>query len=94
MILAASCEFDRMHNAEVQERPSDNEELPQVCRRWTDGFLSCYCKERENNHLLCSIYRFVWGGGVGLAELVPLDSLTIFLAVKCKKSYCNTLLYV
>ena len=31
MILAASCEFDRMHNAEVQDRPSDNEELPQVC---------------------------------------------------------------
>lgn len=32
MILAASCEFDRMHNAEVQERPSDNEELPQLIK--------------------------------------------------------------
>lgn len=32
MILAASCEFDRMHNAEIQERPSDNEELPQLIK--------------------------------------------------------------
>ncbi|KAK7107985.1 translocation protein SEC63 homolog [Littorina saxatilis] len=32
MILAASCEFDRMHNAEVQDRPSDNEELPQLIK--------------------------------------------------------------
>lgn len=30
MILAASWEFDRSHNADVQERPSDNEELPPV----------------------------------------------------------------
>ncbi|KAL8586617.1 hypothetical protein ACOMHN_040125 [Nucella lapillus] len=32
MILAASCEFDRMHNAEVQDRPSDNEELPPLIK--------------------------------------------------------------
>ena len=31
MILGASCEFDRMHNAEIIERPTDNEELPLVC---------------------------------------------------------------
>lgn len=30
MILAASFEFEKGHNAEVQERPSDNVELPQV----------------------------------------------------------------
>ena len=31
MILGASFEFEKGHNNEVQERPSDNIELPQVC---------------------------------------------------------------
>lgn len=30
MILAGSLEFEKSHNNEVQERPSDNVELPQV----------------------------------------------------------------
>lgn len=30
MILAASLEFDRKHNNEVEERTTDNVELPQV----------------------------------------------------------------
>ena len=30
MILAASMEFVKAHNSEIQERPSDNEELPAV----------------------------------------------------------------
>ena len=34
MILAASCEFDTNQNAEVTVRPTDNEEVPQVCFLW------------------------------------------------------------
>lgn len=30
MVLGASFEFDRFHNQEISERPSDNEEVPQV----------------------------------------------------------------
>ena len=30
MILAASLEFEKGHNSEVTERPSDNEEIPIV----------------------------------------------------------------
>lgn len=30
MILAGSLEFDKRHNNEVQERPSDNIEIPKV----------------------------------------------------------------
>ncbi|XP_029655236.1 translocation protein SEC63 homolog [Octopus sinensis] len=32
MILASSWEYDRLHNAEIVERPSDNEELPALMR--------------------------------------------------------------
>ena len=32
MILAASLEFDRNHNPEVVERPSDNVEIPQLIK--------------------------------------------------------------
>ena len=31
MVLAGSFEFDKFHNTEIVERPSDNEEVPQVC---------------------------------------------------------------
>ena len=31
MVLAASFEFEKSHNSEIVERPSDNEEVPQVC---------------------------------------------------------------
>lgn len=30
MILAASLEFDKKHNSEIEERQSDNEEVPHV----------------------------------------------------------------
>lgn len=30
MILAASLEFEKKHNSEVVERPTDNEEVPHV----------------------------------------------------------------
>ena len=30
MILGASMEFEKGHNNEIQERPSDNVELPEV----------------------------------------------------------------
>ena len=30
MVLAASMEFEKSHNSEVQERPSDNVEIPEV----------------------------------------------------------------
>ena len=32
MLLAASMEFERNHNSEIVERPSDNEEIPQLMR--------------------------------------------------------------
>ena len=32
MIIAASMEFEKGHNNEVQERPSDNSEIPVVCQ--------------------------------------------------------------
>lgn len=30
MILAASLEFEKKHNGEITERPTDNEEVPHV----------------------------------------------------------------
>ena len=30
MVLGASFEFDKSHNSEIVERPSDNEEVPPV----------------------------------------------------------------
>lgn len=30
MILAGSMEFEKTHNSEIIERPSDNEEIPAV----------------------------------------------------------------
>ena len=36
MILAGSLEFEKGHNNEVQGRPSDNSELPEV-RQWAMG---------------------------------------------------------
>ena len=34
MILAGSFEFEKSHNNDIQERPSDNIELPQVCQNF------------------------------------------------------------
>lgn len=49
MILAASLEFDKRHNSQIIERPSDNDEVPSVCYNFLilwmktvtyDGFFS------------------------------------------------------
>ena len=40
MILGASFEFDKFHNSEVMERPSDNEEIPLV--RKSNQYLLVY----------------------------------------------------
>lgn len=40
MILAASLEFDRKHNSEIVERPSDDEEVPHVSARCNNVFPS------------------------------------------------------
>lgn len=36
MVLAASMEFEKGHNSQVQERVSDNVEVPQVWNYWWD----------------------------------------------------------
>lgn len=43
MILAASLEFDKRHNAQVPERPTDNEEVPQLIKQLPN--LNEKCKE-------------------------------------------------
>lgn len=50
MILAASLEFDKRHNSTVVERPSDNEEVPQLIRQLPN--LNEKCKELP----LCRMY--------------------------------------
>lgn len=50
MILAASLEFDKRHNSQVTERPSDNEEVPQLIRQLPN--LNEKCKELP----LCRMY--------------------------------------
>jgi translocation protein SEC63 len=50
MILAASLEFDKRHNAQVVERQSDNEEVPQLIRNLPN--LNEKCKEFP----LCRMY--------------------------------------
>ena len=44
MILAGSLEFEKGHNNEIQERPSDNEELPEVRHSYI------WRKERQKSH--------------------------------------------
>ena len=39
MILAASMEFEKGHNNDVQERPSDNTEMPSVGLFKTQHFI-------------------------------------------------------
>lgn len=50
MILAASLEFDKRHNSAVTERPTDNEEVPQLIRQLPN--LNEKCKELP----LCRMY--------------------------------------
>ncbi|XP_002035692.2 translocation protein SEC63 homolog [Drosophila sechellia] len=50
MVLAASLEFDKRHNSQVQERQSDNDEVPALIRQLPN--LNEKCKE----HPLCRMY--------------------------------------
>lgn len=50
MILGASCEFDRMQNAEVIERPTDNEELPLLIKQLQN------VQEKNRERPLCFAY--------------------------------------
>uniref|UniRef100_A0A7M5XBC5 J domain-containing protein n=1 Tax=Clytia hemisphaerica TaxID=252671 RepID=A0A7M5XBC5_9CNID len=50
MILAGALEFDKSHNAEVQERPSDNVELPQLMRELPQ------LNEKNKERPLCFAY--------------------------------------
>lgn len=50
MILAASLEFDKGHNKDVQERPSDNIELPQLMRELP------HLNEKNKERPLCYAY--------------------------------------
>lgn len=84
MILAGSLEFEKSHNNEVQERPSDNMELPQVF--WSNSvvttksisllYLFRLGKER---HLSTGIVRrvFTWillGLGIFLVDSYRLSN--------------------
>lgn len=40
MILAASLEFDKKHNSEIEERQTDNEEVPHVS--WSEFYEFVY----------------------------------------------------
>ena len=48
MILAGSLEFEKGHNNEIQERPSDNIELPEVSGLVQKFF---YCKNNQGRVL-------------------------------------------
>ncbi|BFZ25302.1 hypothetical protein BsWGS_28341 [Bradybaena similaris] len=50
MVLSASCEFDRTHNAEIVERPTDNEELPVLIKELQN------VQEKNKERPLCFAY--------------------------------------
>ncbi len=88
MILAASLEFDRNHNPEVVERPSDNIEIPQVC-------VQCTC-----NHV---ILHYQIAGLIRLCSLVLVlaneelakfareePRVAIVLSVQCQSKSAHT----
>ena len=55
MVLAASFEFEKSHNSEIVERPSDNEEVPQVwiAFSWTLGYETFFMLNSAE-HEMCS----------------------------------------
>lgn len=50
MILAASPEFDKKHNSEIVERPTDNKEIPQLIKQMTN------LSEKNRERPLCVMY--------------------------------------
>ncbi|KAL1491436.1 hypothetical protein ABEB36_012035 [Hypothenemus hampei] len=50
MILAASCEFDKRHNSEVRERPTDKDEMPQLIKKLQN------LSEKNKENPLCHPY--------------------------------------
>lgn len=83
MILAASLEFDKRHNAQVVERQSDNEEVPMLIKQLPN--LNEKCKE----HPLCRMYsikaRAILHAHLSRMSLNPntLDKDRQFIVKKC-----------
>ncbi|GLH14484.1 AAEL007987-PA, partial [Gryllus bimaculatus] len=50
MILGASLEFEKKHNGEIVERPSDNEEVPQLIKQIPN------LSEKNRERPLCALY--------------------------------------
>ncbi|CAG9771193.1 unnamed protein product [Ceutorhynchus assimilis] len=50
MILAASLEFDKKHNSEIEERQSDNDEVPQLIKKLPN------LNEKNKERPLCHLY--------------------------------------
>lgn len=71
MVLAGSFEFDKFHNAEIVERPSDNEEVPMVRLRYdncdTDGLVTVDDDDDDDygssNLLLNKMIQWGWYRG-------------------------------
>ncbi|KAH8322239.1 translocation protein SEC63 homolog [Drosophila kikkawai] len=83
MVLAASLEFDKRHNSQVQERQSDNDEVPALIRQLPN--LNEKCKE----HPLCRMYsikaRAILHAHLGRMPLNPetLERDRQFVVKKC-----------
>lgn len=82
MILAASMEFEKNHNNEVQERPSDNIELPQLIGDLPN------LNEKNREFPLCCIYslkaRALLHAHLSRMDL-PADTLRLDLELMLKK---------
>jgi len=83
MILAASLEFDKRHNSQIIERPSDNDEVPSLIRQLPN--LNEKCKEVP----LCRMYsvkaRAILHAHLSRIELNPdtLDKDRQIIVQKC-----------
>ncbi|XP_045471266.1 translocation protein SEC63 homolog [Harmonia axyridis] len=83
MILAASFEFDKRHNSEVVERPTDNEEIPQLFKKLP------HLQEKNKEPPMCRLYS-VKARTIIHAHLtrIPLNPLTLeqdrrYIIAKC-----------
>ncbi|RUS73201.1 hypothetical protein EGW08_019047 [Elysia chlorotica] len=87
MILGASCEFDRMHNAEIIERPTDNEELPLLIKQLQN------VQEKNRERPLCFAYS-VKARALMLAHFqrIPLNPDTLELDQKYLLKKCPYLI--
>ncbi|XP_050306572.1 translocation protein SEC63 homolog [Anthonomus grandis grandis] len=72
MILAASYEFEKKHNSEVEERQSDNEEVPQLIRKLPN------LNEKNKERPLCYLYS-IKARAIIHAHLsrIPLNPMTL-----------------